>query len=517
MSQSKRWVLRAAMSLFVAGIFLISSPVSADVRLPHIIGSHMVLQQDKPLPIWGWADPGEKVTVKLGDREKSATTNEHGRWAVRFPAMKAGGPIEMTVSGKNTLKLTDILIGEVWVCSGQSNMEMGVGPAANGKEEIAAAKHPNIRLFQVPHRPSGLPESDIDVPWEHCTPESVARGDYGGFSAAGYYFGRALQKELNVPIGLIDTSWGGTRIEPWTPPEGFASVPALRGICETIAKANQDYFNAVPKAVEQIAAWVPVAKKDLEEGKRVSPPPGFPNHALNSHGQPTGLYNGMVQPIVPFAIRGAIWYQGESNRGEGMLYFEKMKALIDGWRKVWAEGDFPFYFVQLAPFRYQGDVLALPMIWEAQNASLAIPNTGMCVTVDIVANIADIHPINKQDVGKRLALWALAKTYGKEGLVYSGPLYKSMAVDGNKARITFDHVGGGFVSRDGKPLTHFQVAGEDKKFVDAKAEIDGATVVVSSDQVAKPVAVRFGWHQEAQPNLSNKEGLPASPFRTDRW
>jgi sialate O-acetylesterase len=225
----------------------------------------------------------------------------------------------------------------------------------------------------------------------------------------------------------------------------------------------------------------------------------------------------MVHPLVPFGIRGAIWYQGESNRGEDMLYFEKMKALINGWRSVWAQGDFPFYFVQLAPFRYQGDVLALPRIWEAQTAALSIPNTGMAVTVDTVDNIADIHPINKQDVGKRLALWALAKVYGRKGLVYSGPLYKSMAIEGNKVRVSFDHVGGGLVSRDGKPLTHFEIAGADKKFVKAKAEIDGNTVVVSADAVAAPVAVRFGWHQEAQPNLSNKEGLPASPFRSDRW
>jgi len=260
-----------------------------------------------------------------------------------------------------------------------------------------------------------------------------------------------------------------------------------------------------------------VARQALASDSREPPPPARPKHLLDSHGQPTGLYNGMVHPLVPFAIRGAIWYQGESNRGEAMMYFEKMKALINGWRTVWGRGDFPFYFVQLAPYRYNGDPLALPRIWEAQTATLSIPNTGMAVTVDLVDNIRDIHPKNKQDVGKRLALWALTKTYARSDLVYSGPLYKAMAVEGNKIRIRFDHIGGGLTTRDGKPPTCFQIAGADKKFIEAHAEIDGHTVVVSADQVPTPVAVRFGWHQEAQPNLSNSQGLPAAPFRTDRW
>jgi sialate O-acetylesterase len=234
-----------------------------------------------------------------------------------------------------------------------------------------------------------------------------------------------------------------------------------------------------------------------------------------NHQTPLALYNGMINPLLPYAIRGAIWYQGESNNGEGMLYHEKMKALILGWRSIWKNDNLPFYFVQLAPFRYGGEPDRLAGIWEAQTATLSMPHTGMAVTVDI-GNIADIHPRNKQDVGKRLALWALADSYGKSDLVYSGPLYKSMKVEGNKIRISFDHVGSGLVSRDGQPLTWFTIAGEDHNFVTAKAEIDGATVVVSSDQVEKPVAVRFGWNQEAEPNLSNKEGLPASPFRTDK-
>jgi sialate O-acetylesterase len=244
--------------------------------------------------------------------------------------------------------------------------------------------------------------------------------------------------------------------------------------------------------------------------------PALPAHALNDRARPTGLYNGMIYPLVPFGLRGAIWYQGEANRGDGMLYHEKMKALIGGWRQVWRQGDFPFYYVQLAPYRYGGDPTALPQIWQAQAATLSVPNTGMAVTVDI-GNYRNIHPTNKQEVGRRLSLWALAKTYGREGIVYSGPLYESMSVEDGRIRIRFDHVGGGLASRNGKPLDFFEIAGNDKKFVAAEARIDGDTVVVASEQVTQPVAVRLGWHQRATPNLMNKEQLPASPFRTDSW
>ncbi len=518
MTRSTHSTTRPIACLLMARLLLAASPVSADVRLPHVIGSHMVLQCDKPLPIWGWADAGEEVTVTLADHKATAKADADGRWRVTLPAMQVGGPCQMTVSGKNTLQLTDILIGEVWVCSGQSNMEMGIGVIKNGKQEIAAANHPKIRLLHVwPRRPAGQPEPDMNIQWRACNPVNIARDGWGGFSACAYFFGRKLHKELEVPVGLIDTSWGGTRIEPWTPPAGFESVPKLHGILNQIRQANRAYNGAVPDAIAAIEAWLPAAKSALQANKRVPLPPGWPGHALHSHGQPTGLYNGMVHCLVPFAVRGAIWYQGESNRGEGMMYYEKMRALINGWRTVWDQPEMPFLFVQLAPFRYQGDVLALPGIWEAQTTALGIPNTGMAVTVDLVDDIKDIHPVNKQDVGKRLALWALAKTYGRDNLVYSGPLYKSMSVEGGKVRIHFNHIGGGLVSRDGKPLTFWQIAGADKKFAPAKAVIDGKTVVVSSDAVAEPKAVRFGWHQEAMPNLSNKEGLPASPFRTDRW
>lgn len=465
--------LLAAMA--VVGLW--SASVQAAVKLPAIFSDHMVLQCEQPLPVWGWDEPGKEVTVTLAGAKATAQADADGKWMVKLPAMKAGGPLTLTVAGSSQETRQDILVGEVWICSGQSNMEMDVNASNDAAAEKAAADHPQLRHIKIPHVPTATPQTDVKTNgWQVCTPQTV-----GGFTAAGYYFGRHLQQTLNVPVGLIGSNWGGTRIEPWTPPCGFQQVPALKDIADKLATF-----------------------------------PSKDNNGNVNHQSPLALYNGMIHPLVPYAVRGALWYQGESNNGEGLLYFEKMKALIGGWRTVWANPDLAFYFVQLAPYRYGGDPTKLAGIWEAQTATLSVPHTGMAVTVDI-SNLRDIHPKNKQDVGKRLALWALAKDYGKTDLVYSGPLFKSLQIDGNKIRLSFDHVGSGLVSRDGQPLTRFAIAGEDQKFVDAKAEIEGNTVVVQADGVAKPVAVRFGWHQEAEPNLSNKEGLPASPFRTDKW
>lgn len=456
---------------------LFAATARAETKLPAIIGDNMVLQQGQPIPIWGWDNPGTAVKVRVGDAEASATAGDDGRWQVKLPAMQGSmDPITVSVQGSSTVELKNVLVGEVWLCSGQSNMEWSVNQSDNPDQEKAAANHPQIRHIKIAHTPTDSPQTVVPTDgWKVCTPETV-----GNFTGVGYFFGRHLQQELKVPVGLIGSNWGGTRIEPWTPPVGFQAVPALQSISDNLAKY-----------------------------------PEKNNEGKINHQSPLALYNGMIAPLVPYGIRGAIWYQGESNNGEGMLYHEKMKALISGWRSLWDNPEMPFLFVQLAPFRYGGEPTRLPEIWEAQTATLAVPHTGMAVTVDI-SNITDIHPRNKQDVGKRLALWALADTYGKSGIVYSGPLYKAMKVEGSKIRISFDHVGGGLVSRDGQPLSRFTIAGEDGQFVDAQAEIDGETVVVHADGVAAPKAVRFGWHQEAEPNLSNKEGLPASPFRTDK-
>jgi sialate O-acetylesterase len=494
-------------------ILLLAAPVAADVRLPTVIGSHMVLQRDAPLPIWGWAEPGEKVTVTLGDdNQATATADAAGKWMVKLAPMKSGGgPLAMTVQGKNTIKLDDILIGEVWVASGQSNMEWTVSVSDNPESEIAAADYPKIRLFHIPKIPSGTPVTDVQADWRACTPQTVPN-----FSAVAYFFGREINHDLDVPVGLINTSWGGTRIEPWTPPTGFESQGSLKGELDGVMAAKANYQAALKSTVPTLEAWLAAARQAEAAGQDLPAPPALPGHPLNSSGAPTGLYNGMIHPIVPFAIRGALWYQGESNRGQGMHYHELMKGLIQGWRNVWDQGDFPFLFVQLAPYRYDANVTALPEIWEAQTATLAFPNTGMAVTTDI-GNVTDIHPRNKQDVGRRLALWALANTYGKSDVVYSGPLYKGMKVDLDQVELTFDHAADGLKSRDGQPLTWFSVAGEDKKFHPAEATIAGEKIIVRSPKVASPVAVRFGWDQSAEPNLANSAGLPASPFRTDDW
>lgn len=495
-------------------IFLIVSSISAlgNVRVPHIFGDNMVFQRDIELPIWGWADAGEQVTVEIAGNEAKTKADSDGKWMVKLSSMNASGPYEMKISGKNTINLTNIMVGEVWVCSGQSNMEWPVAAVQNSEKEIAEANYPNIRLFQVPNKTAGRPRPDVDAEWRVCKPETIRH-----FSAVAYFFAREINKELTVAVGLIDTNWGGTRIEPWIPPEGFAMIEKTQDIVKRIKQDNIDYRKAVEKSLDSLEKWLTKTREAISTGKELPVDPEFPRHRLDAYWEPTGLYNAMIAPLVPFAIRGALWYQGESNLSEGMLYYEKMKGLIGGWRKVWGQGDFAFYFVQLAPFRYGGDPLLLPGIWQAQVKALSIPNTGMAVTIDIVDNIRDIHPRNKQDVGRRLALWALAKTYGKKGIVYSGPLYKSMKVEGDKIRIYFDYVGSGLVSRDNKELTHFEIAGTDKKFVKAKAVIDGDTIMVSSDEVKEPAAVRYGWHEEAEPNLSNKDGLPASPFRTDNW
>jgi len=502
--------LPVSSTALVVCLLVAAAPLPADVYLPRIIDSNMVLQRDVPLPVWGWAAPGEQVVVSIASQKATTKADPQGRWQVRLAPLPASvKPLTMTVAGKNTISLKNILVGEVWICSGQSNMGLSVGQVADAAKELAAADQPLIRLFESPKAPSPRPTSDVFGRWQVCTPETVK-----GFTAVGYFFGLNLVQKLDVPIGLINASWGGTRIEPWTPAEAFGDNPKLKDIAEQVAWQNEEQTKALAPLVPAIDAWVKAARHAQAEGQPVPPLPALPGSRLGDNTRPTTLYNGMVAGLIPFGIRGAIWYQGESNVNEGMLYFEKMKALIAGWRKAWGQGDFPFYYVQLAPYRYGNQPTALPELWEAQVAALSIPRTGMVVTNDI-GSVGDIHPKNKQDVGKRLALWALADAYGRMGVEYSGPLYKSMSVEGGSIRISFDHVGSGLASRDGEPLSWFEIAGADGKFVEAQARIDGATVVVSSEAVPEPVAVRFAWSQVAQPNLMNKAGLPASAFRTD--
>lgn len=508
------------LSVGLVGLAL-SLPIfaSAELRLPGFFGDHMVLQQQSPIPIWGWAEPGETVAVQLGEDGSSsveAKADEEGRWRAQLPAQDANATGRtLTVSAKSgSISLSDVLVGEVWLCSGQSNMEWSVAASKDPQVEIAAAKYPQIRQIKVGRSTSGVPLDDVAASWQVCSPETA-----GSFTAAGYYMARELHRELGVPIGLLNISWGGTRIEPWTPVEGFASVPALKEIHEQISRTLPDnalYRAGLQAHIDQTAEWLTTARTALEKSESAPASPEFPAalKPLSSHTSPTTIFNAMMNPVVGYGMRGAIWYQGESNHTEGMLYFEKKKALLAGWRELWGIGEFPFYFVQIAPYQYGSESASiLPVFWEAQSACLEIPNTGMVVTSDI-GNIKDIHPKNKQEVGRRLSLLALKNEYGRSDLVASGPVFQSMKIESNEMHLTFSKVAGGLKSRDGKPLTHFEIIGEQAEFVAASAEIKGTdTIVLSASEVKEPAAMRFAWHKLAEPNLANGAGLPAAAFR----
>jgi len=507
------------------------SPLTAAVRLPGVLSDHMVLQRDKPMTIWGWAAPGESVAVTFAGQDTKTIASADGRWKVVLPPLKSGGgPLELTVRGADgpAAVVKDILIGEVWLCSGQSNMDWALSLTLSPLPEILRANHSGIRLLRVPRRTSEISQEDIEAKWSTCSPESV-----GPFSAVAYYFGLELHKKLGVPIGLIQSTCGGTPIEPWTPFAGYAAVTETKPILEKIELQMTKYRASLESALPKYEEWIKATRKALSEkttmpAKPYLPPSPFDSTQtpFDSPKTPMALYNGMIHPLIHVAIRGAIWYQGESNRNDGLFYEKKMEALIHGWRSVWKLGDFPFYFVQIAPFNYGvdrdisgsdvPDFLRLPLLWEAQTNALRIANTGMVVVNDI-ADLNDIHPRNKRDVGMRLALWARAKIYGESDLVYSGPLYKAMSVEGLTVKISFDHIGGGLISNDGQPLRWFEIAGEDRIFYKADAAIEEDRVSIRSPKVAAPKFVRFGWLQLAVPNLANQEGLPASPFRTDRW
>jgi sialate O-acetylesterase len=503
--------------------------VQADVSMPKVFGSNMVLQRDLPCPVYGNAAAGEEVNVKFGGQEKKATADAKGRWMVKLDVMEANAEGQtLEVAAKNTIKFTNVLVGDNWVCSGQSNMEWTVGRTLNATEEAKAAEYPGIRLYNVQgHITSPTPASDAPGSWQICNARSVR-----GFSAVGYFFGRRLHKDAKIPIGLIGANWGGTRIEPWTAPVGFRMVPELKAIADKVnlfdltTEQGKATWN---KYIADMESWLNTAKAALAAGDAFPNMPASPGP--RSGGEPVAIYNGMVTPLVPYGIKGAIWYQGESNGGEGESYHHKKQALVKGWRTVWNQGDFPFYWVQLADFQKSngkpegGDGWA--KLREAQRKSLTIPNTGMAVIHDI-GNARDIHPKNKQDVGDRLAQWALHQTY-KQDIVPCGPLFKKIEVEGNKIRIHFDHVGKGLMvgSKEGLAptkevpggkLEKFAIAGKDKAWQWAEAVIDGETVVVSCEAIQAPVAVRYGYTMNPRgANLYNKEGIPASSFRSDNW
>ena len=632
-----------------------------NILLNPLFTENMVLQQKQDIPIWGTAQPGGEVLVIFNEQQKKAVVGKDGNWKVSLSPVQAGGPYELVVSGSETQTIKNVLVGEVWICSGQSNMEMAVeaewGKIDNSKEEVANANYPNIRLFMVDKVMANEPLKDFTSSgWKECSPETISE-----FSAVAYLFGRKLHNDLNVPVGLIETAWGGTVVEAWTSAKSLKNInefvdeidalkllqhekeeskinynkPQQKWIDEVNEKLNDAGILAhgynkygydskewktldVPKTWENQdimfdgVMWVKknitipkdwqgedltlnlgpindfditwfngklvgsmpsvgmfrtynIPKELVKEGKNeitvlildignsggiygepetitigyseeatislvgkwkyktesfdpliLSHPPNWPGVAQQN--RPTVLYNGMIKPLLPYGIRGAIWYQGESNAGRAMQYRKLFKTLINDWREVWGQGDFPFLFVQLANFMpTQSEPSDEPWahLREAQTMALELPNTGMAVTIDI-GDAIDIHPTNKQDVGKRLALNALAKVYGKD-IPYSGPMYKSMEVEGSKIRLKFSNTDAGLKIKGSKNLKGFAIAGIDKKFVWAEAKIEGEEVIVSNFKITNPVAVRYAWANNPICNLYNGADLPASPFRTDDW
>jgi len=529
--------------------------VRADVKMPALFGDHMVLQQEATVPVWGWADAGEKVTVDFGGKKATATAGTDGKWRVDLPALPAGtAPGTLTVAGKNTLTFSDVLVGDVWICSGQSNMEYGMS-----KEKAADANDGQIRLFHVANTLGVVPLDNVRATWQVCSPATLP-----GFTAVGYFFAKNLRPVLKRPIGLIESNWGGTPAQSWTDLPSLQANPALEHYAADFKKAAAAFPGGQPDLIAKIATlsaaqnqWNIQIKADTEyqaalktwtdavaAAKAAGQPapakplpkiPRPPGLAIDSH-TPTSLFNGMINPLIPFAIKGAIWYQGESNAGaEAVEYRILFPAMITNWRSLWKEGDFPFLFVQLAnygaPPKTAGEPSAWAVLRESQLKTLSLQNTGMAV-IDDIGTGGGIHPPDKEDVGARLALAARHVAYG-ENLVYTGPIYDALRVADGAAHIVFkpDSIGGGliigsapWVDPAASPISKtdlvgFAIAGEDKKWVwaTAKIESDGKGVVVSSPEVPAPVAVRYMWASDPAGNLYNKEGLPASPFRTDDW
>lgn len=454
-----------------------------ELRLASLFTDSMVLQRECAAPVWGWAAPGAEVRVRgsWAAQASVAKADAAGRWIAHIDTPAAGGPHELVVVAEREIRLRDVLVGDVWLCSGQSNMEWKLRPGElggvmNAAEEIAAAEHPKIRHFDVENRASLQPEALCEGTWQACTPQVA-----GEFSAVAYFFARELVRELDVPVGVINASWSGTRIEAWLDEATTRTFPELA--------SDLAQLEALRKAPASLA----------------------PDPQVSSV-----LHNGMLAPLAPFATRGFLWYQGEANRANHVLYRRMQPAFVERLRASF-EGPAtqPFYFTQIAPFHYENDEGETGALRDAQRRCLAQPDTGMAVTLDI-GDPDDIHPSNKQEVGRRLALWALAKTYGRADVVHSGPLYREHSIEGSQVRVHFDSLGPGLIE-GGDHITGFEVAGEDRRFRRASARIDGDSVLVWSSEVKRPVAVRYGFAAASQPILFNKSWLPAAAFRTDDW
>jgi sialate O-acetylesterase len=497
------------LPLLLCGAFFTPLPCSAGVRLPAIISDNMVLQQKTKATVWGVADPNEKVTVKIHGVTGSVTAGVDGHWAIKLPPMKAGGPYEMTISGRNKITVENVMVGEVWVCAGQSNMAWPVKDSKDAQAEIAAAQYPKIRMFIVQEKASDKRESECEGKWVVCDPSTAA-----DFSAVAYFFGREILQSQKVPVGMITSaSDGPSKAEDWIPADGMDLDPDLRSLA---AGQSGDAEMAREEYKRRYAEWVAATEKAKAENLPLPPEPDPPNDGAKT-GPYSTLFNGMISPLLPCSIRGVAWYQGESNTRNPQLYRKLFPVLIRSWRQSWGQGDFPFLFVQLPGFRLKK---SLPgnsdwaELREAQAAALKLPRTAMAVTIDIGED--NIHPANKQEVGRRLGLLAQANVYGDD-VAASGPVFVSSKINGNQIILSFKQLDGGLVTRDGNSLTGFAIAGADRQFAWADAKIEGDTVVVSSGQVPKPVAMRYAWGDNPDCSLAGKGGLPAAPFRTDDW
>jgi len=493
----------------LAAALFSAAAVFADVKLPAVFSDHMVLQREKPIAVWGWAEDGEKVTVQLGKDEVS-TEAKNGKWKVLLSPLKAGGPHKLKVQGKNQVEFNDVLVGEVWLASGQSNMEWPLKLSFEPQEAIAKSANDKIRLLTVPKLKANEPAQDIKAQWVECSPTTVSN-----FSAVAYFFGRDLQKALGVPVGLVHTSWGGSPAEGWMREEVMAENQLYK------AEVLDSYVDQAKSAQAAIEKWE-AEKTDLEkEGKKITR-----NRPVMPFWKPAELYNGMIAPLIPYTIRGAIWYQGESNAGRAWQYRNLFADMIANWRNDFGQGDFPFLLVQLAPWdknkkRDISEIAKEPVesdwaeLREAQLWSTKVlPNVGMAVITD-VGDKDDIHPTKKEPVGARLALAARTIAHG-EKITAAGPTYRDITIEGDKAILSFDDIGRGLEARGGD-LKGFAIAGADRKFVWATAEIKGDRVIVSNPNVPNPVAVRYGWADYPVVNLFNKNGIPATPFRTDSF
>jgi sialate O-acetylesterase len=494
-----RWSFAALVLLGLASV------APADVQLPNIFSEHMVLQQGQKDKVWGKADPGEKITVSIDKQSHSATADGDGNWSVMLDPMPVGGPHRLTVEGKNEINIGDVLVGEVWICSGQSNMQWPVNLATDADLERASAKHPTIRMINYPQIGSQEPIwTHDDRKWQVCTPENV-----GGWSAVGYFFARQLSEVLDVPVGMINNAWGGSAAEAWVNRDVLAKTPGLEPMMDRYAQAEKSFAELSKRS-------------DLadDEKKQLANLRGL----MGGNHRPANIYNGVLKSHLGYGIRGAIWYQGESNAGRAYQYRELFPLMIQNWRDEWGQGDFPFYWVQLADFLAEkpepGDS-AWAELREAQTMTMKkLPNTGEAVIIDIGEG-KDIHPKNKVDVGRRLARWALAETYQIPGIVCRSPIYKSMEKQDGKIIVSFDNVAAnanGWRPFDVNEPKGFAIAGDDQKFVWAQAKIlpDGR-IEVWNDDVEDPVAVRYGWADNPVVNLYSNEGLPLTPFRTDDW